>query len=84
MTYLKGADAPLDFPPSCLTDCNLNRSLMCSYISLKVKNVEINPCENVKYLGVQMDSKLTFNSHIKMIENKISISIGINIKLKSF
>ena len=31
-----------------------------------------------------MDSQLTFNSHIKMIENKISRSIGIIIKLKSF
>ena len=52
-------------------------------ISLKLNNVEINPCENVKYLGVQIDSQLTFNSHIRMIENKISRSIGIIIKLKS-
>ena len=54
------------------------------YISLKLNSVEINPCENVKYLGVQIDSQLTFNSHIRMIENKISRSIGIIIKLKSF
>ena len=51
------------------------------YISLKLDNVQINPCENVKYLGVQTDSQLTFNSHIRM---KISRSIGIIIKLKSF
>ena len=54
------------------------------YISLKLNNVEINPCENVKYLGVQIDSQLTFNSHIKMIENKISRSIRIIIKLKCY
>ena len=54
------------------------------YISLKLNNVELNPCENVKYLGVQIDSQLIFNSHIRMIENKISRSIGIIIKLKSF
>ena len=53
------------------------------YISLKLDNVEINPCENVKYLGVQIHSQLTFNSHIRMIENKISRSKGIIIKRKS-
>ena len=51
---------------------------------MKVNNAEINPRENVKYLGVQVDSQLTFNSYIRMIENKISRSIGIIIKLKSF
>ena len=54
------------------------------YVSLKLNNVEINPYENVKYLGVQIDSQLTFNLQIRMIENKISGSIGITIKLKSF
>ena len=42
------------------------------------------PLKTVKYLGVQVDSQLTFNSYIRMIENKISRSIGIIIKLKSF
>ena len=51
---------------------------------MKVNNVEINPCKNVKYLGVQIDSQLRFNSHVRMIENKISKSIEIIIKLKSF
>ena len=51
---------------------------------MKLNNVEINPCENVKYLGVQIDSQLTFNSHIRMIENEISRTTGIIIKLKSF
>ena len=54
------------------------------YISLKLNNVESNPCESIKCLGVQIDSQLTFNSHTRMIENKISRSIGIIIKLKSF
>ena len=57
---------------------------MCSAISLKVSNVEIDPCENVKYLGVQIDSQLIFNLHIRLMENKLSRSIGIIIKLKSF
>ena len=45
---------------------------------------EINPCKNVKYLGVQIDFQLTFNSQIRLIENKISRSIGTIIKIKSF
>ena len=53
-------------------------------ISLNLNNVEINPFENVKNLGVQIDSQLNFNLHIRMIENTISRSIGIIIKLKSF
>ena len=36
------------------------------YISLKLSNVEINPCESVKYFGVLIDSQLTFNSHIRI------------------
>ena len=36
------------------------------YILLKLNTVEINPHENVKYLGVQVDSQLTFNLHIRM------------------
>ena len=54
------------------------------YISLKLNIGEINPCETVKCLGVLIDSQLTFNSHIRMIENKIRRCIEIIIKLKSF
>ena len=45
---------------------------------------DINLCENAKYLGVQINSQLIFNSHIRMIENKILRSMGKIIKLKSF
>ena len=53
-------------------------------ISLNNNNFKINPCKNVKYLGVQLDSQLAFNSHSRMIENKISRSIRIIIKFKYF
>ena len=68
-----------------MTDWDLLKKIFnVLYISLTVNNVEINPCKNVKYLGVQIDFQLMFNSHIRMIENKISRSIKIIIKLKSF
>ena len=52
--------------------------------TLNLDHVEINPgCKNVKYLRVQIDFQLTFNSYIRMVENKISRPLGIIIKLKS-
>ena len=38
----------------------------------------------IKYLGVPLDSELHFHAHIKLIENKISRSIGIICKLRNF
>ena len=37
---------------------------------------------SVKYLGVTLDSKLTFDSHIKVLETNLSKAVGIIFKLK--
>ena len=37
---------------------------------------------SVKYLGVTLDSKLTFESHIKILETNLSKAVGIICKLK--
>ena len=37
-----------------------------------------------KYLGIRLDVKLTFSSHIKVLEHKIAKSVGILSKLKYF
>ena len=41
----------------------------------------INYFESSKYLGVNLDSKLNFKSHICIIENKVARSVGILSKL---
>ena len=37
---------------------------------------------SVKYLGVTLDSELTFESHIKILETNLSKAVGIICKLK--
>ena len=39
---------------------------------------------NSKYLGVKIDNKLSFYEHIKLLESKVSRSVGILTKSKSF
>ena len=39
---------------------------------------------NLKYLGVVIDNLLSFYEHIKLLESKVSRSVGILTKLKSF
>ena len=46
-------------------------------IRLYIDNVQINRIHNTKFLGVVLDSKLTWNKHITEIENKISKNIGV-------
>jgi len=38
--------------------------------------------ENSRYLGLILDSKLNYRSHIRMVENKIARSVGIMNKLR--
>ena len=39
---------------------------------------------NSKYLGAIIDNKLSFYEHIKLLKSKVSRSVGIPTKLKSF
>ena len=55
--------------------------------SWRILNVFLNgitvPLSNsLKYLGVTLDSKLTFESHIKILESNLSKAAGIICKLK--
>ena len=48
---------------------------------MKLNNVEIPRVEKTKFLGVIVDSKLTWKFHIQELEKKISKNIGIISRL---
>ena len=53
-------------------------------VYLTFSDTEIPYSNNVKYLGVQINTKLNFQAHIRATEQRISKSIGIISKLKYF
>ena len=55
-----------------------------SYISLKFNSDRIRTAEELRYLGVLIDEKLNFLSHIKMLETKVSRNIGLLFKLNKY
>ena len=53
-------------------------------LSLTLNNVKIETPKVTKYLGILIDDKLTFKSHIHHLESKLSRSVGIIARLKYF
>ena len=51
---------------------------------LMIDNVEIENVEHTKFLGVVIDQNLIFNKHIQYIKSKVSRSLGIMYKCKTF
>ena len=51
---------------------------------LNINNREIAPTESIKFLGVLLDDNLSWKTHVKYIENKISKNIGILLKARPF
>ena len=52
--------------------------------TLKIDKKAITEKSHIKYLGIIIDSSLTWNQHLFNISIKISRSIGILCKLKIF
>ena len=50
--------------------------------NLKIGDCNLNVLNECKYLGLTIDSKLRFNSHINNIASKVSKTVGIMYKLK--
>lgn len=50
--------------------------------NLKIQGISIERIKEIKFLGVIIDEKLTWKSHIKHIQNKISKSIAILYRVK--
>ena len=53
-------------------------------ITIKIINKAIKEKEYIKYLGVLIDSTLSWKHHVSNISKKISRSIGIMYKLRPF
>ena len=53
-------------------------------ITIKINNKAIEEKEYIKYLGVLIDSTLSWKHHVSNISKKISRSIGIMYKLRPF
>ena len=50
---------------------------------LKLDGVKLRAIDSVKYLGLQLDDKLKWNSHISQLKLKLSRAIGILSKLRN-
>ena len=69
---------------------NAKKSFACEFGKMKVQkkdkliidgnNIEMTDC--VKYLGIHVDSKLSWKSHVAFINNKINQVIGIMSKVR--
>ena len=46
-------------------------------LSIKINNTELEEKDEINFLGVQIDKKLTWKTHITYICNKVSKSIAI-------
>ena len=53
-------------------------------ITILINNKAIEETDNVKYLGITLDSELTYKKHADEVSKKISRSIGILYKLRPF
>ena len=60
------------------------RSKLKLHKELVIDNVVINMTDRSKFLGVFLDQHLTFESHIKHIQGKVSKGIGILYKARKF
>ena len=51
---------------------------------MNINNRETAQTESIKFLGVLLDENLSWKTHIKYIENKISKNIGILFRARPF
>ena len=52
------------------------RKMHNKHITIKYNNVELENTDNIKYLGIVLDSQLPWNEHIRHVRNKLCRSIG--------
>ena len=54
------------------------------HVTIKINKKAIKETEFIKYLGVLVDSSLSWKHHISNLTKKISRSIGVMYKLRPF
>ena len=52
-------------------------------IDIQFLNTSISANDQIKYLGITIDSRLKFEEHIGIVAKKISRSLGVMCKLKN-
>ena len=62
----------------------LDRKQYVKHVTIKINKKSINEKETIKYLGVLVDSSLSWKHQISNLNKKISRSIGIMYKLRPF
>ena len=51
---------------------------------LRINNAKIKEENSLKFLGVMIDENLTWKTHVELVENKVSKSVGILFKASRF
>jgi hypothetical protein len=63
---------------------SLNRQISSHTLDLRIHNTPIDTTTQSKFLGIHIDNKLTWSTHISHICNKVSKSIGILTKASKY
>ena len=53
------------------------------YCSLSINNDAIENVDSIKFMGIILDSKLSWNDHIQLVTRKVSRSMGILYLVKN-
>jgi hypothetical protein len=80
--WLKANKLSLNISKTHYTIFKSRRSTVISEDALSINGKTINEVEHTKFLGVTIDSKLTWDKHISILKSKISRGIGILYKAR--
>ena len=61
-----------------------NRNINTDQVKVKINDELINCCDSLKFLGISIDSKLTWHAHIDSICNRLSKGVGVLNNLQHF
>ena len=67
-----------------LFDCAKNRGQVRHDWQIKIRGEIINQVENIKFLGIILDERLSWKEHVRYISTKLAKSIGILGKAKNY